>query len=42
MQSGYIISDSLKGNHTRQDTLMPLDDVIVYSQFKKSATISII
>lgn len=41
MHSSYIISDGLKGIHTRQNMLMPLDNVIVYSQFKKSATISI-
>lgn len=41
MQSSCVISDGLKGIHTRQNILMPLDNVIVYSQCQKSATISI-
>lgn len=41
MQSSCIISDGLKGIPTRQNILMSLDKVIMYSQFKKSATISI-
>lgn len=41
MQSSCVISDGLKGINTRQNILMSLDKVIVYSQFKKSAAISI-
>lgn len=40
MQSSYVISDGLNGIHTWQKILMPLENVIVYLQFKKSATIS--
>lgn len=41
MQSSCVISDGLKSIYTRQNILMPLDKVIVYSQFKRSAAISI-
>lgn len=41
MQSSCVISDGRKGIHTREKILMSLDKVNVYSQFKKSAAISI-
>jgi len=41
MHSSRVNFAGLIGIHTSQNILVPLDHVIVYSEFKRSATISI-